>query len=380
MFVSADPRDSELVYTGFQFGHYYRINRKTGKRHRITPQHDIGEATLRNNWRTPLVLSKHNADILYFGAQRVFRSLDKGETWDAISSDLTNDLPQGNVPYSTITAISESPLKFGLIYVGTDDGNIQVTKSGGGDWQLISSSLPKQRWISSIHPSKHGEGTVFVTLNGYREDEFKTYIYRSDDFGENWVSLQANLPDVVVNVILQDPVNPDLLYLGTDHGTYISLDAGQQWQLVTNIPNVASYDLVVHPRESELVVGTHGRSIYIMDVKPLQQVTKDQINTPVIVFKGGNIKYSDQWGKRKYAYLQPDNPKIKWMYYVGVESESIDIQILNEDDKVIQTLSGKGNKGFHEITWDLKKKLPKSKKAAQAAETYAGSGTYKVSL
>jgi hypothetical protein len=153
----------------------------------------MGEPALRWNWRTPLILSKHNPDIVYMAAQKVFRSFNKGDDWEVISGDLTKDKKQGDVPFSTISSFAESHLKFGLLYVGTDDGNVWVSKSGGGSWEQINSGLPPDKWVSSIFPSTHQEGTVFVSLNGYRDDDFNTHVFMSADYGKTWTSVKGNL-------------------------------------------------------------------------------------------------------------------------------------------------------------------------------------------
>ena len=372
MFVSADPRNSKLIYTGYQFGNYYRINRQTGKRQRITPQHEIGDPVLRFNWRTPVVLSQHNADILYFASQKLHRSLDQGDTWETISDDLTLNQPQGNVPYNTITCISESPGKFGLIYIGTDDGNIQVTKSGGGDWKLISEDLPN-RWISSIHPSSHEINGVYASMNGYRDDEFKTYVYYSDDFGENWQSLQGNLPDVVINVIKQDPVNPQLLYLGSDHGAYVSFDHGKQWHYLSSIPNVAVYDLIVHPRDHELVLATHGRSLYVVDVEPWQQM--DNTNAPVL-FEVQDLKYSKDWGDRQYPWSKPNLPEQAVLYFLS-QPGAVTFTVKDEQGRVLRTITTNEEAGFHKLSWNLKSSL---KKRRELIEEYLKPGKYTIAL
>jgi len=379
MFVYPDPGNSNLVYSGFQFGNYYRIDRSKNKFDKITPKHDIGDPVLRFNWRTPLKLSSHNPDIVYIGSQRLHRSFDKGNTWEAISPDLTKDKPQGNVPFSTISSFDESPLKFGLIYVGTDDGNLHVTKSGGGNWEKVTNGLPANKWVSSVFASPHDEGYVLASLNGYRDDDFKTYIYASEDYGKTWKSLKANLPEVVVNDLIQDPVNPDLLYLGTDHGTYISLDKGQQWQLLTDIPNVATYDLLVHPRENELVVGTHGRSIFIVDAKPLQEIA-GAVNTVVKGFAVNDIRHSDRWGEKRYPYLSAFDPEMNIQYYTANGSE-VQFSILNENEELIKYWSETSEKGFNKSLWDLKVHEPVKNKRRKTGElSYIKKGKYFVEI
>ncbi|ELR69437.1 Glycosyl hydrolase, BNR repeat precursor [Fulvivirga imtechensis AK7] len=379
MFVSPDPRNKDIVYTGFQFGNYYRVDRSKNDFTKVTPQHDIGEPVLRFNWRTPLILSSHNPDIVYIGAQRVYRSLNRGDDWQAISPDLTKDKPQNNVPFSTISAISESPLRFGLIYVGTDDGNVHVTR--GDEWALITEGLPRDKWVSSVFASPHEEAEVYVSLNGYREDEFKTYVFMSDNYGKTWRSLKGNLPEVVVNDLLQDPVNPDLLYVGTDHGTYVSFNKGTTWEILDQIPNVASYDLMVHPRDNELVVGTHGRSIYIVDVKPFQAIA-GHVDVAVKVFEPGNIRHSERWGEKRYPYLKAFEPEIAIGYYIGQATPAAVIEIYNAGGELVRRLEGKGAKGFHTVKWDVKvQQADKKKKKKEEPEMqYAAKGKYSIKV
>jgi photosystem II stability/assembly factor-like uncharacterized protein len=381
MLVAIDPRNNNVVYTGFQYGYYFKLTKGKKGSQQITPRHDIGEAPLRFNWRTPVVMSLHNPDILYFGSQRLHRSLDGAQTWEAVSPDLTKNKKQGNVPFSTLTVIAESPVKFGLIYAGTDDGNIQVTRNGGASWELVSGNLPQDRWISSIQPSRYDEATVFATLNGYRYDDFKAYLYKSTDYGKTWESLQNNLPNECLNVVVQDPVNPDLLYVGSDHGTYISLNGGSNWQFVVNVPNVANYDMMVHPRDNELVIGTHGRSIYVMDVKPLQALKDGQFNKAITAFTPTSVKYSQDWGKPDQAYIPVKMPDMQLLYFNTTSSEKpVTIQILNSQNEVIRRLSGSGEGGFQSVNWDLKTESAKDlkqKKSATLPVDFVKAGTYK---
>ena len=185
---------------------------------------------------------------------------------------------QGNVPYGTVTTISESPLKSGLIYVGTDDGNVQITKNDGVSWAKINTGLP-QKWVSRVVASRYDEGTVYVSLTGYREDDFEKYLYMSIDFGKTWKSITGNLPSEPINVVRDDPRNKNILYVGTDHGgVYTSLDRGKTWySLCNNLPTAAVHDLVVHPRDNELVIGTHGRSIFVLDVEKIQKFNQKAV-------------------------------------------------------------------------------------------------------
>ncbi len=377
MFVSPDPDDNDIVYTGFQYGNYFRVKRSAKKFTRITPSHDIGEPALRFNWRTPVILSSHNSEIVYIGSQKLYRSLDRGDHWEAISGDLTNNHPNGNVPYSTITTIAESSFSARLIYIGTDDGNVQVTKNGGGSWELITEGLPKGKWVSSIHASSHDENIVYTSLNGYREDDFSTYVYKSEDQGKTWKSIKSNLPDAVANIIVQDPVNPKLLYLGNDHGTYVSFDDGQQWELLNSVSNAASYDMKVHPRENELVIGTHGRSVFVVDVKPLQKL---DISKPIAAFETLDIRHSERWGEKRYPYLKTNKPTSETMYYVK-NSGKVNVEITkigkDKNETVLKTAIV-SEVGFNTYTWDMMTHKYKKGKQTSKEGNYAEKGKYEI--
>jgi photosystem II stability/assembly factor-like uncharacterized protein len=220
------------------------------------------------------VISHHNPFTLYYGAHKLFKSINRGDNWTCISPDLTtNPDPekQGDVPYGTITTISESPLQAGLIYIGTDDGNVQITHDDGLNWTKISDELP-EKWVSRVTSSEHELATVYVCFTGYREDDFEKYLYMSTDFGKTWEPIAGNLPSESINVIAEDHRDKDILYVGTDLGVYTTLDRGERWiSLCNGLPTTAVHDLVVHPREHELVIGTHGRSTYILDVNDIKK-------------------------------------------------------------------------------------------------------------
>ncbi|MGK7391890.1 MAG: WD40/YVTN/BNR-like repeat-containing protein [Candidatus Cyclobacteriaceae bacterium M2_1C_046] len=377
MFVAPDPGNPDLVYAGFQFGNYYRIDRSKGKINKITPQHEIGEDQLRFNWRTPLIMSSHNPDILYIGAQKVFRTLNQGEDWTSLSGDLTQDYPQGNVPFSTISSLAESPLKFGMLYVGTDDGHVHRSDAAGGEWVEITNGLPEDLWVSSIHPSSHDENIVYVSLNGYRFDNFNTYVYKSTDKGETWSSLKGNLPEVVINVITEDPVNKNLLYLGTDHGTYVSFDGGNVWELFNNALNVASYDIKVHPRENEVIVGTHGRSIFVADVKPWQQLTGDNLSKAILAYEPSAIRHSDRWGESRYPYTDAFKPAVDIQYFTAGAGK-VEVEVYNPNNELIHKETINADRGFNRYAWNLKGGVYKKKK--QEPSNYISPGKYRVTL
>ena len=360
MHVQVDPRNSNLVYTGFQFGNYFKIDRSSNDYTRITPRHEVGEERYRYNWNTPVELSNHNADIVYFGTQKLNRSFDQGETWTPISPDLTNEKEsqqEGDVPYSTLTTIAESPLNFNVIWIGTDDGNVQLTRDGGASWTNVSGSLPDRRWVSEVHASKHDEATAYVSLNGYRFDEFKTYVYKTTDYGKTWKSVKGDLPEDVTNIIIQDPEVPEILYAGLDNGTFISFNDGNNWHLLNEIPNVASYTMLVHPRDLDLVVATHGRSIFVTDVKPLHKVAKN-IDDPILGIEPSPVSFSNRWGSRSAPYREINEPEVNWMYWIGdqnIEQQEVSITI-NKNNETVKELTDQGSYGFNSFTWNLRTK------------------------
>ena len=353
MHVYSKPGNSDIVYVGFQYGNYFRMDQENGGMSRITPSHDVGEPRFRYNWNTPVNISNHNPDIIYFGSQKLMRSMDEGKSWTALSGDLTNDLPNGDVPYSTLSTIAESPVSFNVIWVGTDDGNIQVTKDGGATWTNVSGYLPAGRWVSEVHASKYDEATAYVSLNGYRNDEFKTYIYKTTDYGTTWNSLKGNLPDDVVNVILQDPKNPEILYAGLDHGVYVSFNDGVQWHYLAAIPNVATYDMVVHPRDYDLVIGTHGRSIYVMNTEPLYEVA-DRLEEPITGTTPESVRYSNRWGSQSAEYREPYLPEVDLVYFLGEEDGGrVTIEVKNSNGAKLTEMKTEGQHGFNTYSWNL---------------------------
>ena len=210
---------------------------------------------------TPFFLSSHNPVTLYYGANRVFKSLNRGDDWSVISPDLTVGPDPPNLRYKAITTMAESSRKRGLLFAGTDNGNLFVTRNDGKTWDPIANGLPRHNFTRAI-ASPHDDQTVFVSLTGMASDDFSPYVFRSDDQGSTWKSIAKGLPLEPVHVIHEDPHVKDLLYIGTDLGVYVSSNGGASWQsLCNNLPTTAVHDLVVHPRDNELVIGTHGRSV-----------------------------------------------------------------------------------------------------------------------
>ena len=391
MQVQIDSRNSNIIYTGFQFGIYFRINRETDEQTYIQPKHELGESPYRFNWQTPILLSPHNQDILYLGGNKLMRSMNQGADWTAISDDLTSGGKKGNVAYGTLTSISESPFQFGLIYVGSDDGFVQITKNSGGSWEKISTTFPKDLWVSRVIASQHKKERVYITLNGYRWDDFNTYMYMSDNYGQTWKNISSNMPLSPVNVIKEDPKNENILYVGTDNGAYVSLNQGNSWEAFSKgLPNVAVHDLVIHPEANDLVLATHGRSIYATNIQPLQEMNSEMANKPISLFDMTSVRHSMSWGNSWSKYLEPYEPSTTMKVFIA-NSGSKTIKILSESGIELNKIDVEMDKGFNYVEYDLtitekgRKALMKENKEidiskAQNEAYYLPKGNYTVEI
>ena len=390
MQVQVDDRNPSIVYTGSQFGNYFRLNRDKGERTYIQPKHTLGEAPYRFNWQTPIHLSRHNQDILYLGGNKLHRSLNQGDTWEAISDDLTTGGKKGNVAYGTLTTISESPFQFGLLYVGSDDGYVHLSKNGGGSWERVSGSFPKELWVSRVIASQHKKERVYVTLNGYRSDDFTVYIYVSNDYGKTWKNISNNIPTSPVNVIREDSENPNLLYVGTDNGAYASFNQGKEWSpFQKGLPNVAIHDLVIQPTAKHLILGTHGRSLYKATIASLQSMTSEIIAKESHIFSISNIKKDRRWGNSWGRWSTPFIPKISIPYYID-SSRKVTINIFKEE-LLVASIVKDSDEGFNEFSYDLsfsekgrktylKKFKEQSLKAAKNGIYFLPKGVYTVKI
>jgi len=272
--VAVHMENSNVIYSSSFYGRLRRSEFKDGlwTSTNILPTVPDGEPPLRGQWMAATIVSSHNPSVVYHGMQYLFRSMDEGETWERISPDLSYNNPeqQGSlpfaIPFATITALSESPFQFGLIYAGTDDGRVHITKNGGETWTEIIEGLPFNKHVSRIVASKYDQETVYLTLNGRRDDDFADYIYKSTDFGQTWIDISGNIPGGPINVIREDPIKENILYIGSEMGVYVTLDGGKTWQVLgSSLPNCFVWDLIVHPRDNVVVIATNGRGMYAMD-------------------------------------------------------------------------------------------------------------------
>lgn len=353
MQVMVDPRDNNTVYTGYQFGNYFRIDKTSRHPVYITPQHELGERPYRWNWETPIWLSKHNPDILYMGSNRFHRSFNKGKDFQTLSGDLTAGGRKGDVSFGTLTTLHESPLKFGLIYTGSDDGLVHVSKDGGYTWTKIMNGLPANMWISQVWASSHKESRVYCSMNGYRWDHFAPYVFVSEDFGASWKRIGLDLPMEPVNVVKEDPVNEKLIYVGTDNGCYISLNGGLSFMSMMNgLPHVAIHDLCIHPEAKELILGTHGRSIYTADVSHIQQLQDTVLSKTLYAFQPSKIRWRSNWGKKPNSYEAPDTAVMKFPFYSNGKN-TVSWSVMADSATMLFNATRTCAKGMNYLKYDL---------------------------
>ncbi|MDQ3244500.1 MAG: glycosyl hydrolase, partial [Gemmatimonadota bacterium] len=307
-YSAVDPTDPNVVYSEYQNGGIVRYDVKTGEQKSIKPQPKFGQQDLRWNWSAPLLISPHDHKTLYFGANYLFRSPSRGDSWETLGPDLTRQVDRDKLPlmgklwtkdavarhqgvadYGNISTVDESPIRKGLLYVGTDDGLVQVSRDGGATWSRIQKfpGVPDQTYVSRVVASAHSEGTVYVTLDGHRSNDFKAYAFRSTDYGKTWTSIAGNLPaNSSLQVIREHPRAAGLLFVGNEIGAYYSSNSGRTWsRLQYNLPTVPVHDIQIHPRDNDLVIGTHGRGIYIIDdITPLERLAEAERSAMVHLF------------------------------------------------------------------------------------------------
>jgi photosystem II stability/assembly factor-like uncharacterized protein len=372
MYNVVDPVDGRWVYNTGQFGIHRRVDQQMGIRVNIEPKPKTGEAPYRYNWCTPLHLSPHDPAVIYTGSQYLLRSRDRGDSWETISPDLTTNNPKringkGGVQYCTITSITESPKQRGLIWVGTDDGKTWVTQDSGRNWKDMTAAIdkaggPAGKWVSRVAVSLSNAAVAYVTKTGFREDDFKPYLFKTTDYGNTWKMITNGLPDQPLNVIVEDPVNPRLLFAGNDAGVYVSISGGEQWQpLKANMPIVPVHDLKIHPREKDLIAGTYGRGVWIADISFLEDVNPTMLNSNAFLFNveekyfrvprvfGGNYQL---YGTRHIkAPNEPNGLVIN--YYLKSDQDSASINIQDNSGKTVYQNKATGKKGLNSITWNF---------------------------
>jgi photosystem II stability/assembly factor-like uncharacterized protein len=321
MYNVVDPTDSRWVYNTRELNQLGRMDQRTGIRKNIRPPQPEGMARLRYNWIAPIALSPFDPRTIYAGAQVLFRSRDRGDTWEVISPDLTtNDSTKigfRSTPYCTISTLAESPVARGMIWVGTDDGRVQLTRDAGQQWTDLTPALeaagaPRDRWVSRVFPSPHDSNVAFVAKNGFRNDDFMPYLYRTTDGGKTWTSMAGDLPRAPINVVAQDQVDPHLLFVGNDIGLFVSIDDGAHWtQWRANLPIIPVHDLKIHPRESDIALATYGRSLWVGDMHALRELSAETLARPAYLFDvEPSVRYDFGSQGMNYALYGDKYPRV----------------------------------------------------------------------
>jgi photosystem II stability/assembly factor-like uncharacterized protein len=384
MFNLVDPTDGRWLYNTGSQGAHYRVDQKLGVRKSILPRRDQGKPPYRFVWCAPIHLSPHNSQVIYTGAQVLLRSANRGDTWQEISPDLsTNDTAKmvgsdrGGISWFAITTISESPVTPGVIWVGTSDGKVQVTKDTGKTWTDLTQKIAsvggrEDCYVSRVFASHFQAGTAYVAKSGFRNDDFRPFLYKTTDFGATWTSLADDLPDRPINVIFEDKKNPNLLFLGNDGGVYVSIDGGKKWVgMKNNMPSVPVHDLLVHPRENDLVVGTYGRGLYITDITPLQELNEKILGEDPYFFKiepkvqrmisgWGNFPL---YGDKVLSTPNEPNAVVINYYLKDRVKEKVDITVTDLSGKELAKLEGKTDAGMNSVLWDMQRQLTKEEAA-----------------
>jgi len=346
-----DPRDPDIVYSAGFYGSLSRTDLRADETESVVPLPEPGEPSLRGQWLAHFILSPHDPNTIYHGMNFVFRSRSQGREWERISADLSHNDPErlGDIQFQTITALAESPLQEGLLYAGTDDGRVHVMRTPLSEWEDISTGLHPDRFTSEIVASAYDEATVYVTQNGRRSDDFAPYVWRSTDHGTSWESLAGGIPFGPVNVIREDPKNPDLLYLGTDVGVYVSPDRGSRWEPLANgMPSTFVHDLVVQPTHDILVAATHGQGMFAFDVRQLQQLTAEVAGRPVHLFatEPGELPPSGRGGFGA-------SPRSAYVHYWLGEDAPATLEIQDAAGATVATLGSYSTRGLHRVEWTL---------------------------
>lgn len=384
----ADPNDLNIVYAESQNGNMVRVDLRTKERTNIRPLPGRDEPANRWNWNTPIAISPHNSSTIYAGAEKLFRSTDRGQSWTAISSDLTQRLNRDELPlmgvagkgitiarndgvgsYGNLVQIVESPKEPGLILTGSDDGVVNLTRDGGKTWTNLASrfpNMPKNSYVSGLVASKHNAGTIYAAFDNHENDDYKSYIYASVDGGSNFRPINEGLPaGHTVTTVAEDPKNPSVLYVGTEFGLFVSLDNGGRWQRVrSGLPTVPVHEIVFHPRDNDMILATHGRSLWILDdATPIQQAA-EAIRTDAFLFDIRQAMQMNMAQDRGFVTDKPfrgenPTPGAAISYYLKGAAPQVTIRIRDAAGTVVRELTGNAlrnarNAGVNRVHWDLR--------------------------
>jgi len=416
-YVERDWWNPEYIYFESQFGNSRRMNFNTGEMIRLSRRNSAeeraaGKPSQRYQWSAPIVLSPHNPGIVYVCSQHVHMSRSRGEegTWVTISPDLSkNDRERirlsklTNLQYATITTFAESPIKPGVYWAGTDDGNLQLSTDGGNSWQNITAGfydgkgkpkkgisgarIPYDRWVVKVEPSAHDLKTCYAAFSGYRtHNEDTTYLYVTRDMGKTWEDIGGGMQNPV-NDIEEDPHNPDVLYLATDYGLYVTADRGRNWvEMSSKAPDVIIMALAIQERERDLAVGTYGRGFYIVDIFPFKEFKSEVFDKEAHLFEPQRVvrwQMLERRGQQYGEFARTTNPPVQaTIYYFLKESaEEVELVIRDLEGNEIRRLQGRKSKGLHRLLWNLRKAFPEAGTGrGRGAARMVEPGTYRVTL
>ena len=389
-YTQVDPNDPTTVYVESQNGNVSRLDLETSERKSIRPEPEDESERYRFDWNSPILISPHNSQTIYYGGNRLFKSTDRGDTWtttDDLSKDqdrdempimgveVTDDTPSRHDGISTfgqIISISESPRREGVLYVGTDDGNVQVSQDGGTSWQEVAGlipDLPEGTYVSRVQASYHADTRVYATMDGHRSDDYSVYVYVSEDSGDSWRSLASNIPDGhTMNVIREHPRNENLLVLGGEFGAYITINRGEEWHQVKGaVPTVPVDDIAIHSRDNDLILGTHGRSIWVLDdMTPLEKLSEGVLASDLHLFDvrdAVGYRINNHKGNTGHKmFIAPNPPEGALIHYFlndEVDGEdAVEVTIQDGAGEVIRTFDGPGSVGLNRVNWDLRHEPP----------------------
>ncbi len=391
----SDPTDPDIAYVEYQGGHMARFRKSTGESKDIQPLPRADEPEFRFNWNTPIHVSPNHPGTIYIGAQFLFRSQDKGESWERISPDLTtNDTAKQHQElsggltidnsdaekYETIYSISESPKNGDVIWAGTDDGNLQVTRDGGKTWTNVVKSVPKlpaNTWVSTITTGHFDAGTAYATFDGHATGDMKAYVFKTTDYGQTWTSLVTSELKGYAHVVREDLVNPNLLFVGTEFGLFLTVDSGEHWaQFTGKLPSVAVRDLAIHPREGDLLIATHGRGIYILDdLTPIRAITPEILAQEAALLPSRPAELILPAEEQRFdgdsEFVGRSLPETAPIVYYQKKRNifgTLKLEIYDQQGQLITTLQGDPRRGVVRVGWAERLKPPKVPPAASLVQ------------